>query len=64
MRENVKYIIVGSIIGASIVIGAFIMKPERSAFNDCYYENKKWLISDLNKIPAYASSDAIDSCRD
>lgn len=41
MKEYGKYIIVSSIIGASIIIGAFIMKPDRSAKDECFYNYKK-----------------------
>ena len=60
MKEYGKYIIVGSIIGASIIIGAFIMKPDRSAKQDCYYEQKKILSKTVSK--AYASRLAKDRC--
>lgn len=64
MKENIKYII----IAVAVIVVAFILKPERSAFNDCYYENKKAEIA-ANKSSsiednADASREAIDNCRD
>ena len=61
MKEYGKYIVISSIIGASIIIGAFIMKPDRSAKDDCYYERKKIEI-ESGKIPAGASNIARQAC--
>ena len=60
MKEYGKYIVVSSIIGVSIIIGAFIMKPDRSAKQDCYYELKKDFSKTLSK--ASASRMAKDRC--
>ena len=57
IKENLKYII----IAAAIIIASFILKPERSAKNDCYYTNKKHYI-DTGRSPRSASEDAIENC--
>ena len=38
LNKNSKHII----IAVAVIVAAFILKPERSAFEDCYYENKKF----------------------
>ena len=68
MKEYAKYIIISSIIGASIIVGAFIMKPEkvvvkpeRTPQQDCYYEHKK-LIGKEGWNNATASRLAKEKC--
>ena len=59
MKENLKYIIITVVL----IVVAFILKPERSAFDDCYYENKKFYIKVLKALPSDASNDAINRCK-
>ena len=57
MKENIKYII----IAVAVIISAFILKPERSAKDDCYYENKKWEMSQRENASS-ASREALQLC--
>ena len=62
LNKNSKHII----IAVAVIVAAFILKPERSAFEDCYYENKKFEVrNDKSSIArAIGSAEAIDNCRD